>query len=76
MTDLLPCPFCGGKADWYIATADLFAQQMGCGLSEKNSVECEGCGASSFEHKTRERAIKAWNTRTTPQPDTEKLHQY
>jgi Lar family restriction alleviation protein len=53
---ILPCPFCGGKANihhshaWY---------SVGC-LTER----C--CGtAHALTHKTEESAIDAWNTRKT-----------
>lgn len=47
---LLPCPFCGGKAelkhnilwDW---------------------VQCENCSAMTQEKHCKENAIEAWNTR-------------
>ena len=50
MTELKPCPFCGGKAILYID----------CGYY---IAECEDCEAMSGEHETEEETIKAWNKR-------------
>lgn len=53
MTELKPCPFCGGEA--YIVK----------GFSDLHMILCEDCGSTaSFQHKEgRQEAIKAWNRR-------------
>lgn len=63
MSELKPCPFCGGDADWYISTADAMISLLG-EPSENNFIQCDGeCGANTAIYKTKEQAIKAWNTR-------------
>lgn len=61
MTELLPCPFCGGKAQ--LAQSDI-----GC-----YSVVCAKCNTGIFKpryeqgewsaYRTEAEAIRAWNTR-------------
>lgn len=64
MEELKPCPFCGGKAeyyceehdwsDWgYISTAKYYDAY----------VECEKCGARTELFDTKQEAIDAWNKR-------------
>lgn len=56
-SELLPCPFCGGKA--FISTRLPYF-----GETFTVAVVCEDCNASS-KHKIKEEdVIKAWNTRT------------
>jgi Lar family restriction alleviation protein len=54
MTELKPCPFCGGKAETY----DYYFNEwyIGC-------VECS-CDLGVFD--TKEEAIEAWNKRVPP----------
>ena len=67
-SELLPCPFCGGKSLAFVVDHD-----------EDRSVECEGCGANgphAYGHKGRylpdtpewkaiqAEAARLWNTRT------------
>ena len=60
-TKLIPCPFCGGVdiviSEWPITISGWY-------------VLCKTCGANINDHaytgaplKTKEAAIKAWNTR-------------
>lgn len=49
MTELKPCPFCGGEAELYSG-----------GIKY---VLCKECLATSNDFKTEAEAIKAWNTR-------------
>ncbi len=49
--ELLPCPFCGGEADYEY---DLYM------------VICKACGACTDLRETTEEAIAAWNRRTVP----------
>jgi len=51
MTNLLPCPFCGGEADYGY---DLCI------------ISCKACGASTDFHDTTDEAIAAWNCRIEP----------
>lgn len=62
MTELKPCPYCGGSAAIY-NTNTVF-------------VECKDCHASGPYKKTVQSAIKAWNAlprtvRWTQEPPTE-----
>ncbi|MGN0733702.1 MAG: Lar family restriction alleviation protein [Emergencia sp.] len=56
MTELKPCPFCGGKAEMV-----LFIGNFGVG--------CTNCMGSMFpvNGQTKEEAIKAWNRRAGEQ---------
>lgn len=59
-TKLKPCPFCGGEAiidDWYVNVL----------------VKCKICENRTDEYKTKDKAIKAWNTRHTPELTDEKI---
>lgn len=53
MADLLKCPFCGGRADWWETESDTHRFQIVC-------VEC-CCGTD--ECVTEEVALKRWNAR-------------
>ena len=53
MADLKPCPFCGGRADWWETESDTHRFQIVC-------VEC-CCGTD--ECVTEEVALKRWNAR-------------
>ena len=52
MSDLKPCPFCGGEAQ---CSEDL--------RFHISWVYCPGCGAASGYRNTEAEAIEAWNTR-------------
>lgn len=61
MTELKPCPFCGGEARY----------------TEKSRfhigwVYCPGCGAASGYYNTEAEAIAAWNTRAEQTCHTER----
>ena len=66
MAELLPCPFCGGKAK---EVANYLGQL---------SVVCEGCGAKVFfikdDYALRKHSelTKAWNTRTPKERGADK----
>ena len=52
MTDLKPCPFCGGDA---IAVGDT--------ISDSPYIMCEYCGTQTVEYPSRDEAVELWNTR-------------
>ena len=55
MTDLKPCPFCGGEAEchqWWSAT-----------ISGDYATFCTKCGCGTDYYKTKAEAIAAWNAR-------------
>ena len=55
MIELLPCPFCGGRAE-----AVRYSHQ-------RNKAYCADCEAeTSIMHDTQEDAIAAWNRRAAP----------
>lgn len=63
MTELKPCPFCGGKAE-FCATCMDYA-----------FVKCRECGAKtdniaiSYEYSAKDVAIEAWNRRASDDAD-------
>ena len=54
-TTLLPCPFCGGEAEF----ADIRR------LGGWHMVTCKKCGALTQASLVRDKAIDAWNRRYT-----------
>lgn len=57
--ELLPCPFCGGKAEVREAEAEYDDEFSGY------AVMCEACGGSSSAFITQDKAVLAWNNRVT-----------
>ena len=55
MAELLPCPFCGGKA-WHAMIYKLHAEKT------RHVVKCTKCNAI-MEYRSREAVEKAWNKR-------------
>lgn len=51
--ELLPCPFCGGKA-----TVERSAE-----CYEEYEVCCDECGAKAAWDNDKDSAVKLWNTR-------------
>lgn len=60
MSELKPCPFCGGKA---------YMKDNGNG---HYSVACQDCFIETGNEKGKCKAIKEWNTRYTPQTELTK----
>ena len=62
MAELLPCPFCGGKAKMYQ------------NYMEQYSIQCEKCRCIVWAENCRcfEYAKIAWNTRTPKERGGEK----
>ena len=61
-TTLLPCPFCGGKAECYQDEDGYW--QVNCksgwlGLTQK----CPGDSCIGYSYDTEAEAVEAWNTR-------------
>lgn len=53
MSDLKPCPFCGGRPIWEYCTED------------RLDIRCDTCGITFEEgFRNRAEAIEAWNRRT------------
>lgn len=56
MSELKPCPFCGGEAEAY-----------NCGPWLRDHfmwyVKCPGCGSMAPNKPTKAEAVEAWNTR-------------
>ena len=52
MTELKPCPFCGGEADIVVY-----------GATGEHTIECLTCGAEGATEYDKAEAIEAWNTR-------------
>ena len=62
MTNLLPCPLCGGEA----ATEEEF--------TSFNVVRCLACGVVTDTYDTIAEAIAAWNRRVEPKVTVEIHH--
>ena len=60
MTELLPCPFCGGEAVAYREPSNGNGQRLW-------RVECENiaCSAAISDANTKAAAVTAWNRRDT-----------
>lgn len=58
MSELLPCPFCGGEA-----YSEPFTIGDGWYVSDDYQVICGVCGTFSKVYQNEKEAIKAWNSR-------------
>ena len=52
MTELKPCPFCGGEAEIFVSD-----------VTDRALVYCRGCDAQIQMKPNEEEAIEAWNKR-------------
>jgi Lar family restriction alleviation protein len=77
--DFLPCPFCGGKAEF--VKRDVEPQgDTWYGKKVEEFVECQGCSACLFDGYFHEgfyekaKAVEAWNRRSVTEvvPDAQK----
>ena len=66
MSDLKPCPFCGGKAR-RVYEPEVIEEYTG--KKWAYTVSCERCAASTGLCYTREQADEAWNRRATIEPE-------
>lgn len=57
--DLLPCPFCGGKAEWEYAPWD---EDTKVGDDGSGWVECTQCHVQ-IPYGYRDEAVERWNRR-------------
>ena len=64
MTELKPCPFCGGKAELKTFWGGFHIRRY------INVVQCTSCRANSGEWKIKPKAIEAWNRRVTDERDS------
>ncbi len=71
MTELLPCPFCGG--DGVIGWDEVYTPH-GDLPGEKARVICEDCLAATDYRVDREEAIALWNRRVEPKVTVEIHH--
>ena len=55
MSELKPCPFCGGEAMHSV-----------CSDKKFHLIECNSCGVETDHHATKYSAFKYWNTRHIP----------
>lgn len=69
MTELKPCPFCGGNAEVYEYESEQTiydADTLGFVDTEyctKHGVGCPECGCIIAEKTSKQKAIDAWNRR-------------
>ena len=77
MSELLPCPFCGGEAELHdgvviIPVIDESGAYIDADVEDTPAwVECAACGAATDGVDSADEAIAAWNRRT--QPDNEPI---
>lgn len=70
MTELLPCPFCGGEAEVLLNIPDCSHYEATHQVCCKNRYRyCEASGG--VWHEDKDKAIKLWNMRVNK--DTERL---
>ena len=68
MAELKPCPFCGGVAKHYFASADgRHLSNVGGNMwgvkTEHHLIRCYKCGVQTKSYATNKGCFKAWNRR-------------
>ena len=61
MSELLPCPFCGGDAS--IGRRDYYFEDSNEYAMSAHYVECSTCYVRTIEYKSKDGAADAWNRR-------------
>ena len=73
MDDFLPCPFCGGQAEFVKRDVEPQGDPW-YGKKVEEFVECQGCSACLFDgyfhdgFYDKSKAIEAWNKRLPNSP--------
>ena len=70
MTELKPCPFCGGEA---IIVNEATRKNVYEEAIKGTATGCRNCGCQMF-NRNRELAIKAWNKRVPQRTATMKVY--
>ena len=72
MSELKPCPFCGGEArEWNNGSMEPIIDENGAYVDmlisslDMFGIECERCFCQNIGYATEIEAIKAWNKRIT-----------
>ena len=64
MTELKPCPFCGGEA---VVVEEYLSEEADASADEITYfVSCGLCASRTDNYATKKRAIEAWNNRPNP----------
>lgn len=68
MAELKPCPFCGGEAKHYFASADGHFLTNCKGniwgrMADHHTIRCYRCGVQTKVYATNKGAFNAWNRR-------------
>lgn len=71
MSELKPCPFCGGDSEikddgyWNVEFDNLTMAETDCDIKSPDMywAECEACHSLSGYYETEEEAVDAWNRR-------------
>lgn len=66
MSELKPCPFCGGEASYSVIHTNTETITGEIMMLTTNNCGCERCNIGFSSINNKEDAIEAWNTRTPP----------